>query len=150
MICPKGIHSGRVELVENGFFCWECKIFFRRYQLTDERLEHLRRYGHWDGTEHQRHVMELITEIDRLREPSKRIREMLKDGPHNVHTITPEQAKKILLELCFHHPKLIMEDELGPPDNAEVACFIYEALVGCEEMQVAASEGWYDQQMDEF
>ena len=54
--------------------------------------------------------------------------------------VTGEQAKSILLDLCFRHPAIVSED-YGKQDarhNAEVQCFIYEAL---EESSYLAGAG---------
>lgn len=64
--------------------------------------------------------------------------------------MTGEQAKAILLDLCFYHPAIVSED-YGKQDahhNAEVQCFIYEALEGDPEMQISAHQGWLDGQIE--
>lgn len=62
--------------------------------------------------------------------------------------MTPEEAKKLLIDLCFRHPALIHED-FGKVDHAEVTCFLFEHLQADPGMQVAAHEGWMDRQVED-
>lgn len=61
--------------------------------------------------------------------------------------MTGEEAKQILIDLCFSHPGLISED-FGKLDDCEVTCFLFERLQGDQDCQVAAHEGWMDKQVE--
>lgn len=62
--------------------------------------------------------------------------------------MTGEQAKKILIDLCFRHPGII-DEAFQKLDPVEACCFIYEALADDRDMQVAAHEGAMDNLCDE-